>query len=129
MGKIKICALTALFFAFCTAIFAENDSVNFRGKREPKETGEFCLLEVKSSRLDSDFVQVELFFNQTVDPQSVSSATYFINQKKIKPAANAEFSRDGKKVRLKFNITDSSINFEVQGIKSYNGKELKKGSL
>lgn len=133
MSKRNLILVTLCFVSsiFCLTLTAqprhqvtESDSMHYRGKREPRESGDFLLLTITNSRIDSSTVQMSLFFNQSFDPNSLDSATYIVNGKRVTPDGKNEYTRDGKTARIKLNIADKNFSFEVRGIKSYNGKDL-----
>lgn len=127
--KKRIKSVLFVFSLFTFLVFSQNyvgdsDSVNYRGKREPRETGSFSVLNISTSRIDSNTVRLDILFNQTVDPKSAENAIYFINGIGGATKGKTEFSKDGKKIRIAIEAQDSDFVFEMKGISSYNGKTL-----
>lgn len=117
------------FLTFAQVYFGDSDSVNYRGKREPRESGDFSVLNISTSRTSSSTVRFDILFNQTIDPNSVGGASFYINGNKAGTKGKTEFSKDGKKIRIELDVKDSSFNFELKGVASYNGKLVNKISV
>lgn len=117
-----------LFSVMCLIAYArpnqESDTINYRGKRALKDSGSFNVVAVSCNRLDSSTVQVDIFFNQQIDPNSASEAVFYIDAIQEKPLGRAEFAKDGRRVRVKLSVSKKDFTFEVRGIKSYNGKTV-----
>lgn len=120
---LAVIAISLISFTAAAQIYVgDSDAMFYRGKREPKESGSFSVLNITTTRVDSNAVRFDILFNHAIDPNSASGASFYINGAKANAKGKIEFSKDGKKIRVVLGTSDSSFNFEVKGIKSYNDK-------
>ena len=56
------------FLTFAQVYFGDSDSVNYRGKREPRESGDFSVLNISTSRTGSSTVRFDILFTISILP-------------------------------------------------------------
>ena len=104
---------------------------NFRGRRKPLRQGS-CRLNrinvIPVSEAGKEFVAVELFFSQSIDPRSVRHENILVNSSAIKPWQKILFNKSSTCMRI-FLEKQQSFSLSVEGIRSYNASPVPKAQI
>ena len=108
---------------------------NFRGTRLTEFSDEFSLVGIKIHLCD-DFMHVDLFFNQEINPYSVKSDCLHLSSEIQYAQKDFLFTKNTRGLRFTYDTTDFPVDFlikdeknlftvDVNGIQSMNGIFMK----
>ncbi len=100
--------------------------INYRGNRVYKDNAEaaFGIINISCERLDENAVTMEVVFNQSINPRSITHESIFINQKPLDPDTHFLFNRKGNIIKLKFYTEEDTVICIIQKILSFDGNPL-----
>ena len=141
----KICILFLLLAIFCGQGFCKEDKgpvpmhqnfparrfENFRGKRKPLRKESCRLIRINVIPVTEDgkeFVALELFFNQSIDPRSVHNKNILVNSLALSPRHKILFNKSATCMRIVLE-RDDFFSLSVDGIRSYNASPVPKAQI
>lgn len=97
------------------------EMMNYRGNRIVSEGAEFLLQNIKSERVNSSEVSLEITFNQSVNPLSFSEDSILIDGIAIPPKTKFSFNKKGDTIRMYVPSKSEKMNVLVQNVESFDG--------
>lgn len=85
-------------------------------------------LERIETKTINNSIQIDVFFSEPINPQTISSATIFIDEKKINSNTKFIFNREGTQVRFLIDFTENFC-IRFQDIKTINQKTISTESI
>lgn len=85
-------------------------------------------LERIETKTINNSIQIDVFFSEPINPQTISSATIFIDEKKINSNTKFIFNREGTQVRFLIDFTENFC-IRFQDIKTINQKIISTESI
>ncbi len=104
---------------------------NFRGRRKPKRMGTCQLIRIKIIPFSKDgieYANVELFFNQSIDPRSVRHENIVVNSVALNHWHKILFNKSATCVSFVLK-NEASFSLSVDGILSYNASPVPKAQI
>ena len=97
---------------------------NYRGKRTDRNPKDFKLMFIRTSKSYRDVFDIDIFFNQGIDPRSANSENILINSNPLSENVPLYFSKDGSMIRITLRC-ENGCELELKGITSFLGIPLK----
>ncbi len=95
---------------------------NYRGNRTYSEQIPLMINSVKAVRENEIFVNVEIVFNQNINPRSVKTNSILINNAPLPMETRFSFNKRGDTLRAMIPVKSDTFKFKVQGVSSFEGK-------
>lgn len=71
----------------------------------------------------NDFIQIDIFFNEPINPKTITFQNILVNENQIGSTTKFIFNRDGTQVRFKIDFKDN-FTLKLQNIKTINGNNI-----
>lgn len=84
----------------------KSEYLNYLGERKSISNEELCAKKIKCSTLTDNYIAIEIYFNQSINPSSVKTDSISINQKKISPQAKIIFNKNADIMTIRMNRAD-----------------------
>lgn len=101
----------------------------YRGSRILSTNDEFLLQNVKTQRLNPDEINLELTFNQSINPLTFSTDSILLNGESISTNTKFAFNKKGDTIRIAVPVKKENFNLTITALKSYDGTPLEPISL
>lgn len=95
--------------------------VYYRGNRVLAENSEFTLQNVKSERLNSNEVTLEITFNQTVNPLTFTTDSILVDGEAISSKTKFSFNKKGDTIKLAVPAQNEDFSLTIKDVESYDG--------
>ncbi|WP_407427831.1 hypothetical protein [Treponema sp.] len=102
----------------------EEEQINYRGVRTAMPSDSFSPQRIKTERLSSNNISLEIIFNKILDPHSFSYSSIKIDGEEISQKMNFSFNKKGDTVKLVLPVKKERFTIEITGIKSFDGTEI-----
>lgn len=99
----------------------KNSVINYRGTRMPAVNDFFFVKTAKYSRLNENFVEMEVAFNQSINPKSVKPNLIIIDGAELPEDTKFSFNKKGDTVRFSLPVGLPLGKLKVMGLLSYTG--------
>lgn len=93
----------------------------YRGNRTAQEDLPLTLNQVKVSRAGAAQVDVEIVFNQSINPRSVKHSRITIDGNEVPQNVSFWFNKKGDTVKFMLASEKDSLEFGIKGIRAFNG--------
>lgn len=104
---------------------AGGNIINYRGNRVLSSSDSFLIENVKAESTSKYSLNIEIRFNQSINPLSISSDSILVNGEKISDKSKFSFSKKGDTIRVAVPKTKDSYSILVQNVESFDGIKLK----
>ena len=84
----------------------KSEYLNYLGERKSISNEDLCAKKIKCSTLTDNYIAIEIYFNQSINPSSVKTDSISINQKKISPQAKIIFNKNADIMTIRMNRAD-----------------------
>ncbi len=93
----------------------------YRGNRTAQEDLPLTVNQVKVNRVGVDQVDVEIVFNQSINPRSVKTHRITIDGSELPQNVSIWFNKKGDTVKFMLASEKDSLEFGIKGIRAFNG--------
>lgn len=93
----------------------------YRGNRTAQEDLPLTVNQVKVSRVGVDQVDVEIVFNQSINPRSVKTHRITIDGSELPQNVSIWFNKKGDTVKFMLASEKDSLELGIKGIRAFNG--------
>ncbi len=93
----------------------------YRGNRTAQEDLPLTVNQVKVSRVGAAQVDVEIVFNQSINPRSVKHYRITIDGNEVPQNVSFWFNKKGDTVKFMLASEKDSLEFGIKGIRAFNG--------
>ncbi|MBR1403021.1 MAG: hypothetical protein IJ558_02470 [Treponema sp.] len=100
------------------------DFINYRGTRMSFSDEDFLLQQIKTERISDNTVNIEITFNQIINPRSFSYSSIKINGESLSAQTTFAFNKKGDTVRLSIPVTTSLFTLEIKDVQAFDGSAL-----
>ena len=101
----------------------------YRGTRILYEDNVFLLQDVKTERVNSDEMNLELTFNQSINPLSFSTDSILLDGESIFAKTKFAFNKKGDTIRIAVPARSENFNLTITALKSFDGTPLEPVSI
>ena len=101
----------------------------YRGSRILYENDAFLLQDVKTKRVNSDEMNLELTFNQSINPLSFSTDSILLDGESIPAKTKFAFNKKGDTIRIAVPARSENFNLTITALKSFDGTPLEPVSI
>ena len=101
----------------------------YRGSRILSKNDEFLLQDVKTVRLNPYEINLELTFNQSINPLTFSTDSILLNGESISTETKFAFNKKGDTIRIAVPVRNENFNLTITALKSYDGTPLEPVSV
>lgn len=101
-----------------------DDFINYRGNRTLIPNDAFLLEEIRTERVDSLNVTLEISFNQSINPRSLSCSSIKINGETLSDKTAFAFNKKGDTVKLTIPVQKNNFTLEITDVQSFDGTVL-----
>lgn len=85
---------------------------------------DFLLQQIKTERISDNTVNIEITFNQIINPRSFSYSSIKINGESLSAQTTFAFNKKGDTVRLSIPVTTSLFTLEIKDVQAFDGSAL-----
>ncbi len=93
----------------------------YRGNRTAQEDLPLTVNQVKVSRVGAAQVDVEIVFNQSINPRSVKTHRITIDGSELPQNVSIWFNKKGDTVKFMLALEKDSLELGIKGIRAFNG--------
>ncbi len=97
----------------------------YRGNRTAQEDLPLTVNQVKISRVGPSVVDVEIAFNQSINPRSVKPSRITIDGNEVPQNVRFCFNKKGDTVKFMLTSEKDSLELGIKGIRAFNGTVMK----
>lgn len=100
---------------------APPEIIYYRGSRVLAGDDNFSLQKIKTERMSSSSVRVEITFNQSVNPRSFTADSILVDGNAIPAKTKFSFNKKGDTMKVSVPVRNGSFNLTIQNITSFDG--------
>lgn len=102
----------------------EPDIIYYRGNRILLGDGDFALQNIKTERINSDTVALEVTFSQSVNPRTFTANSIFIDGKAISSKTKFSFNKKGDTIKVSLSVPNENFTLMIKDVESFDGTVL-----
>ena len=102
----------------------QDNILNYRGNRMYSMDLPLLINSVSCSKNEDESINIMIFFNQSVNPRSVSSKSFLINGEEISSDIRFSFNKKGDTIKMDIPECDEEFKIKVQNIAAFNGVKI-----
>ena len=96
--------------------------IHYRGNRAYTENLPLEIVHTRCERKAENIVSIVIFFNQSINPLTLRSDSFHLNNKVIPFGMRFHFNKKGNSVSMLLPVTEDTFKLKVQNISSFDGK-------
>ena len=98
--------------------------IHYRGNRAYTENLPLEIVHTRCERKAENIVSIVIFFNQSINPLTLRSDSFHLNNKVIPFGMRFHFNKKGNSVSMLLPVTEDTFKLKVQNISSFDGKMI-----
>lgn len=107
-----------------TGSAADQEILYYRGSRLVSNTGSFLLQKIKSQRMSSSEISVEITFNKSVNPLTLTSNSIIVNGDAISEKTRFAFNKKGDTIKVSVPTDKEVFSLKIQNMESFDGTTI-----
>ena len=101
--------------------FDSDDIIHYRGQRLYLEETPLKVNHIKYEALNESLVCIEIFFNQSINPRSITHESFLLDEEPLPDSTRFAFNRKGDIIKIIAHIEYADFYLRIQDIRSFNG--------
>ena len=94
----------------------------YRGTRTVQQTIPLNISQVKASRSTEESLDLEIIFNQSINPRSVKNTCITINGEELPENTKFAFNKKGDTIKVSVTVQNNSFELGLQKIRAFDGR-------
>ena len=94
----------------------------YRGMRTAQQDIPLSITQTKASRVSFDKVELEIIFNQSINPRSVKNTCITINGEELPKSTKFAFNKKGDTIKFEAEVQSNFCELALQKIRSFDGR-------